>query len=193
VCSAKRAAARTYTAWWSGAWRCSRARPTGQALQVDPFKPTLKAPEATRLPQRGDEPLSSFGLKSNLCRYPLVHERPAQRHQHHADQGTALHSSTSHLNLCRSRHSNHPNSAHIRPKRGRLCTAVFCAIQCFTLVHFSAQPEPMFASFEATSGVHFSSNMRRISNVSSQYSPQNLMKQHRKVDACRQQIVVTLS
>jgi hypothetical protein len=38
-------------------------------VQVDPIKPTLKAPGTKRLKLKGDDLLSSFGFKFNLCRY----------------------------------------------------------------------------------------------------------------------------
>ena len=41
----------------------------GKAVQVDPIKSTLKAPGTDRLKLYCDEPLSSFGFKSNLRRY----------------------------------------------------------------------------------------------------------------------------
>jgi hypothetical protein len=43
--------------------------PNGGAVQVDPIKPTLQAPESKRLILSFDEPLSSFALKFNLRRY----------------------------------------------------------------------------------------------------------------------------
>jgi hypothetical protein len=42
---------------------CSRA------VQVDPIKPTLKAPGSKRLKLRYDEPLSKFAFNFNLRRY----------------------------------------------------------------------------------------------------------------------------
>ena len=41
----------------------------GRAVQVDPSKPTLKAPGAHRLKVRYVEPLSDFAFKFKLCRY----------------------------------------------------------------------------------------------------------------------------
>ena len=38
-------------------------------MQVDPIKPTLKAPGTKRLKLQYDEPLSSFAFKFNLRRY----------------------------------------------------------------------------------------------------------------------------
>ena len=41
----------------------------GEAVQVDPMKPTLKAPGATRLKLKYDEPLSKFAFNFHLRRY----------------------------------------------------------------------------------------------------------------------------
>ena len=41
----------------------------GRAVQVDPMKPTLKAPGTKPLKLEHDEPLSSFAFKINLCHY----------------------------------------------------------------------------------------------------------------------------
>jgi hypothetical protein len=41
----------------------------GRAVQVEPIKPTLKAPGTKRLKQQYDELLSSFPFKLNLRRY----------------------------------------------------------------------------------------------------------------------------
>jgi hypothetical protein len=41
----------------------------GRAAQVDPIKPTLKAPGTKRLKLKYDEPLSKFAFKFNLRRY----------------------------------------------------------------------------------------------------------------------------
>ena len=38
-------------------------------VQVDPIKPTLKAPGTQRLKLKHDEPPSNFGFKFNLRRY----------------------------------------------------------------------------------------------------------------------------
>ena len=38
-------------------------------MQVDPIKPTLKAPGTERLKLKCDEPLSNFAFKFNLRRY----------------------------------------------------------------------------------------------------------------------------
>jgi len=43
--------------------------PQGRAAQVDPIKPTLKAPGTKRLTLKCDDPLSSFGFNVNLRRY----------------------------------------------------------------------------------------------------------------------------
>jgi len=41
----------------------------GEAVQVDPIKPVLKAPGTKRLILQSDEPLSNFAFKFNLRRY----------------------------------------------------------------------------------------------------------------------------
>jgi len=41
-------------------------------VQVDPIKPTLKAPGTERLKLKYEEPLSDFGFKFNLRRYTEV-------------------------------------------------------------------------------------------------------------------------
>ena len=41
----------------------------GRAVQVDPIKPTLKAPGTKRLKLNYDKLLSSFAFNSNLCCY----------------------------------------------------------------------------------------------------------------------------
>ena len=43
----------------------------GKAVQVDPMKPMLKAPESARLKLKRDKLLSSFGFKFNLRHYSL--------------------------------------------------------------------------------------------------------------------------
>jgi len=48
-----------------------RAEP-GEAVQVDPMKPTLKAPGTKRLKLQYGEPLSNFAFKFNLRRYNLA-------------------------------------------------------------------------------------------------------------------------
>jgi hypothetical protein len=45
------------------------SEPDGRAVQVDPIKPTLKAPGTKRLKLKYDEPLLSFGFKFKLRRY----------------------------------------------------------------------------------------------------------------------------
>jgi hypothetical protein len=47
-------------------------------VQVDPIKPTLKAPGTKRLKLKYDKPLSSFPVNINLRRYD-----PATGVQHH--------------------------------------------------------------------------------------------------------------
>jgi hypothetical protein len=50
----------------------------GKAVQVDPIKPTLKAPGTKRLKLDYDEPLSEFAFKFNLRRYnTVVHVHPS--------------------------------------------------------------------------------------------------------------------
>ena len=49
--------------------RAPPARAQGEAVQVDPIKPTLKAPGTKRLKLKRVDPLSSFGFKFNLHRY----------------------------------------------------------------------------------------------------------------------------
>ena len=44
----------------------------GKAVQVDPIKPTLKAPGTKRLKLKFDKPLSSFAFTFNLRRYNMV-------------------------------------------------------------------------------------------------------------------------
>jgi hypothetical protein len=46
-----------------------RGRHRGRPVQVDPIKPTLKAPGTKRLKVRYEEPLSKFALKFNLRLY----------------------------------------------------------------------------------------------------------------------------
>jgi len=46
--------------------------PHGRAVQVDPFRPTLKAPRTKRLTQKYDGLLSSFAFNFNLRRYTTV-------------------------------------------------------------------------------------------------------------------------
>ena len=41
-------------------------------MQVDPIKPTLKAPRTKRLKLKCDEWLSDFAFNFNLCRYIKV-------------------------------------------------------------------------------------------------------------------------
>jgi TPR repeat protein len=41
----------------------------GKAVQVDPIKPTLKAPGTKRLKPKYDQPLSSIAFNFNLRRY----------------------------------------------------------------------------------------------------------------------------
>ena len=43
-------------------------------MQVDPIKPTLKAPGTERLKLKYDEPPSNFAFKFNLRRYTEIDE-----------------------------------------------------------------------------------------------------------------------
>ena len=63
-------------------WRAISARPYlgaprdhpvhhGRAVQVDPIKPTLKAPGTKLLKLKCDKPLSNFAFKINLRRYTM--------------------------------------------------------------------------------------------------------------------------
>jgi len=45
---------------------------TGRAVQVDPMKPTVKAPGSERLKPKCDDILSDFAFKFNLRRYRLA-------------------------------------------------------------------------------------------------------------------------
>ena len=47
----------------------------GEAVQVDPIKPTLKAPGIKLLNLNYDRPLSNFAFKFNLRRYSWVRAR----------------------------------------------------------------------------------------------------------------------
>jgi hypothetical protein len=49
--------------------RGERGGHRGRAVQVDPIKPTLKAPGTKRLKLYYDEPPSNFGFKCNLRHY----------------------------------------------------------------------------------------------------------------------------
>jgi len=49
-----------------------RRRAHGRAVQVDPIKPTLKAPGIELLKLKFDESLSNFGFNFNLRRYSMV-------------------------------------------------------------------------------------------------------------------------
>jgi hypothetical protein len=52
-----------------GAQRGQQRRLRGRAVQVDPVKPTLKAPGTERLKLKAEELLSNFGFKFNLRPY----------------------------------------------------------------------------------------------------------------------------
>ena len=62
-------AAATAAAAGGGGCRADGGTPPGRAVQVDPIKPTLKAPGSGRLKLKCDEPLSNFAFKFNLRRY----------------------------------------------------------------------------------------------------------------------------
>jgi len=49
-----------------------RASAGGRAVQVDPIKPTLKAPGTQRLNLKCDGPLSNVAFKFNLRRYIML-------------------------------------------------------------------------------------------------------------------------
>jgi hypothetical protein len=49
-----------------------KSSPRGRAVQVDPIKPTLKAPGSMHSILRYDGPVSNFAFKFNLCRYSEV-------------------------------------------------------------------------------------------------------------------------
>jgi hypothetical protein len=70
-------APRLYHQGADGADRCQGVRARwrqGGAVQVDPVKPTLKAPGSKRLKLKHDEPLSNFAFKISLRRYTKVGE-----------------------------------------------------------------------------------------------------------------------
>jgi hypothetical protein len=52
-----------------------RARVPGWAVQVDPIKPTLKAPGTKRLRLKYEEPLSKVAFSFNLRRFNLERDR----------------------------------------------------------------------------------------------------------------------
>ena len=67
-------------------------------MQVEPLKPTSKAPGSTHLKLKCDEPLSTFAFKFNLRRY----NKEKQFGAYNAwAMGRGLHSSTFQLNLSR--------------------------------------------------------------------------------------------
>ena len=57
-------------------------------MQVDPIKPTLKAPGINRLKLNHDDPLSNFGFKFNLRRYRQGMRLYVARHAY-GNAGTA--------------------------------------------------------------------------------------------------------
>ena len=66
-----------------GPVRAVFAHRRGRAVQVDPIKPTLKAPGIKRLKLYYDEPLSNLAFKINLRRY-TVEAAAARRAEVHA-------------------------------------------------------------------------------------------------------------
>ena len=55
-----------------GRGQAALPRLPGRAVQVDPFKPTLKAPVSKRLKLKYDILLSNFAFRFNLRRYSLI-------------------------------------------------------------------------------------------------------------------------
>ena len=51
-------------------------------MQVDPIKPTLKAPGTERLKRKCDEPPSNFAFNFNLRRYSQSHKHVAEVMEH---------------------------------------------------------------------------------------------------------------
>ena len=58
-------------------------------MQVDPIKPTMKAPGTKRLKLKYDEPLSGFGFNFNLRRY-IPRARAAHARRGGRGQGLTL-------------------------------------------------------------------------------------------------------
>jgi hypothetical protein len=50
---------------------CGGHQQHGRAVQVDPMKPTLKAPGTKRLKLKHDQPLRNFAFKFKLRRYDM--------------------------------------------------------------------------------------------------------------------------
>ena len=78
----------------------------GKPVQVDPIKPTLKAPETKRLKLNYDGPLSNCAFNFNLRRYNVVDKTQGNAGGWGGIRGRGLHSSTFHLNLGRSGHTS---------------------------------------------------------------------------------------
>ncbi len=57
-----------------------RAQQRGKAVQVDPIKPTLKAPGTKRLKLKYDKLLSSFAFDFNLRRYNVTFDFSVKTH-----------------------------------------------------------------------------------------------------------------
>jgi len=81
-------------------------------VQVDPIKPTMKAPGTKRLKLEYDETLSDFAFKFKLCRYMKVSQAKMEQltseslTMHDDAVGRGLHSSTFQLNLSRVGHTS---------------------------------------------------------------------------------------
>ena len=61
----------------------------GEALQVDPIKPTLNAPGTNRLTLKYDKLLSSFAFNFNLRRYTWASRRPSSTARGYGARTTA--------------------------------------------------------------------------------------------------------
>jgi hypothetical protein len=73
-------------------------------VQVDPIKPSLKAPGIKRLKLKYDKPLSNFAFKFNLRRYTMVGraveaDEPLMDAGLDSLSGRGLHSSTFRINV----------------------------------------------------------------------------------------------
>jgi len=71
-------------------------------VQVDPIKPTFKAPGTKRLKLKYDESVSNFAFKFNLRRYNQERERLREKRKRKVGgQGlTFVHFSAQHKRLC---------------------------------------------------------------------------------------------
>jgi len=70
-------------------------------VQVDPIKPTLKAPEIGHLTMEHNKLLSNFGFKFNLRRYIETDLNDRKEELKRSGLGRGLHLSTFQLNLSR--------------------------------------------------------------------------------------------